>query len=146
MKTHMKEVMTKDVEVIPPGCTVQDAAQKMKDLNIGALPICSHDKLVGMITDRDIVIRVVACGLDPRTIEVETAMSSPIVYCFEDQDITDAVRLMEIKQIRRLPVINHEKRLVGMVSLGDLVVKTEGSELKAEVIQRVSEPTRGQVA
>jgi CBS domain-containing protein len=99
----------------------------MKALDIGPLPVCCEDRLVGMITDRDITVRATAEGYDPRTEQVHDAMTAGIFYCLEDQSVEEAALLMKEKQIRRLPVLNHEKRLVGIVSLGDLAVETATS-------------------
>src|SRR4051812_15542234 len=119
----LNEIMTQDVQVIPPTCTVSEAAQKMKELDSGALPVCDGNKLVGMVTDRDITIRAVAAGLDPSQIPVTDVMTRPITYCFDDQDVEEAVRLMEVRKIRRLVVLNRDKKLVGVLSLGDIAVK-----------------------
>src|SRR4051812_5875046 len=116
----LSEIMTSEVQVIPPTCTIKDAAKKMKELDTGALPICDGDRLLGMVTDRDIAIRAIANGYNPTQMAVKEIMSKPIAYCFDDQDVEEAVRVMEVKQIRRLVVLNRDKRLVGLVSLGDV--------------------------
>ena len=138
---QVKEVMTCDAECIPPDSTLQKAAQRMRDLNVGSLPICDNDRLAGMITDRDITVRAIADGRDPKTIAVREIMTPQIVYCFEDQDVQEAARLMEEKQIRRLPILNRNKRLVGIVSLGDLAVKAEDEKMSGKTLERVSEPS-----
>jgi CBS domain-containing protein len=139
---QLKEVMTRDVEVIHPEATLQEAAEKMDALNVGPLPVCDGTRLVGMLTDRDMVVRAISAGRDPKTTKVRDVMTRDVVYAFEDQDVTDAAKLMEDKQIRRLVVLDRDKRLVGIVSLGDLAVDT-GDERKAgEVLERVSEPAR----
>jgi len=136
----LKDVMTPDVEVISPEATLQQAAAKMRRLNIGPLPVCDGDQLVGMLTDRDITVRAVAEGCDPTATTVREAMTPDIAYCFEDQHIEDAVQMMERYQIRRLPILSREKRLVGMVSLGDLAVSS-GNEMRVgETLKQVSEP------
>src|ERR671937_1268828 len=100
---QVKEVMTHGVECIRPEATLQEAATKMKELDVGPLPVCGDDdRLVGMLTDRDITIRAVAEGQDPKTARVQDVMTPDITYCFEDQDVKEAARLMEEKQIRRL--------------------------------------------
>jgi CBS domain-containing protein len=137
---QLKDIMTPRVEVVSPQATLQEAAQKMKQFDIGPLPICDGERLVGMLTDRDITVRAVADGRDPQTTPVREAMSPDLVYGFEDQDIQDAARLMEQYQIRRLPVINRDKRLVGIVSLGDLAVSGMDQALAGEVLEQVSEP------
>jgi CBS domain-containing protein len=137
---QLKEVMTPGVEVISPEASIREAAEKMRHLDIGPLPVCDGDRLVGMLTDRDITIRAVADGRDPVTTPVREVMTSDIVYGFDDQDIQDATRLMEQYQIRRLPVLNRNKRLVGIVSLGDLAVHPGNQPLASEVLEQVSEP------
>ena len=100
---------------------------------MGVLPVCNGDRLVGMLTDRDVTIRVVADGRDPKTTTVEQAMTRQVVYCFEDQDIEEAERVMEKHQIRRLPVLDRDKRIVGIVSLGDLAVKNDENRAGTEL-------------
>jgi CBS domain-containing protein len=138
----LKGIMAKDVECVRPGDTLQDAARKMKDLDVGPMPGCGdNDKVVGMLTDRDIAIRAVAEGKDPRTTKVQDAMTEGVAWCFEDQDYEEAAELMQERQIRRLLVMNRDKRLVGIVSLGDMA--TEGRKKQAaETLQAVSEPSR----
>jgi CBS domain-containing protein len=138
----LKDIMTPDVACVRPGDTLQEAARRMKDLDVGPMPVCGDDdKIVGMLTDRDITIRATAEGLDPKTTKVQDAMSEDVVWCFEDQDTDDAATLMQGRQIRRLLVMSRDKRLVGIVSLGDLA--TEGKKKQAgEVLQDVSEPSQ----
>jgi CBS domain-containing protein len=118
----------------------------MRELNVGVIPVCENDRMTGIITDRDIVIQAIAEGRDPHEVKVRDVMSSPVAYCFEDEELQTVARLMEEKQIRRIPVLSREKRLVGIISLGDLAAKTSDDALSAEVLERVSEPVRGQVA
>jgi len=113
----------------------------MKALDVGMLPVCENDRLSGTITDRDIVIRVIAAGLNPGTVTVREAMTREMIYCFDDEDVAEAAHLMEHKQVRRLPVMNRDKRLVGIVSLGDLAVRTHRERLVGEVLEGISEPT-----
>lgn len=141
---QLKDIMTPRVEVIAPEATLQEAAQKMQRFDIGPLPVCDGDRLVGMLTDRDITVRAVAEGHDPKTTTVREAMTPDLVYGFEDQDVQDATRLMEQYQIRRLPVLTRDKRLVGMVSLGDLAVSPGNQPLAGEVLEQVSEPAKPQ--
>jgi CBS domain-containing protein len=137
----VNEVMTRGVECMSPNATLQEAARKMRDLDVGPLPVCGdNDRLVGMITDRDIVVRAVAEGQDTRTARVHDVMTSDIIYCFEDQDADEAAQLMRANQIRRLVVLNRDKRLVGIVSLGDLAVETNDEEMAGATLQAVSEP------
>jgi len=128
------------VEVIAPEATLQQAAAKMRRPNIGPLPFCDGDQWVGMLTDRDITVRAVAEGYDPTSTTVRKAMTPDIAYCFDDQAIDDAIQLMEQYQIRRLPILNRDKRLVGMVSLGDLAVSSRDQQQVGETRKQVSEP------
>jgi len=134
---QLREVMTKDVDIIHPDASVKEAAVRMRALDVGSLPVCDGDRLVGLVTDRDITVRATAEGRDPTKTKVRDAMTPEMVYCFEDQDVDEAARLMTEKQIRRLPVLNRDKRLVGIVSLGDLAVDTK---LGGKILKRVSEP------
>jgi CBS domain-containing protein len=134
--------MTRNPEVVSPTATIEEAARKMDQLDVGPLPVCENERLVGMITDRDITVRATSAGKDPRSTMIREAMSQDLVYCFEDQDVRDAARLMEDKQIRRMPVLNRDHRLVGIVSLGDIATDTRDDRLSGEVLERVSEPAR----
>jgi CBS domain-containing protein len=137
----VKEIMTREVEVVHTGDPVKDAAQKMRIRDIGFLPVFEGDELVGALTDRDIILRSTADGLDPNRHIERDLVTSPIVYCFEDQDVEEAARLMEEHQIRRLAVMDLDgKRLVGVVSLGD-VARNGTKKTSAKVLQSVSEPT-----
>lgn len=140
MKTKkVKDVMTADVEVVQPQDTLVEAAEKMRALNVGPLPVCDGDRLVGLITDRDIVVRAVAMGHDVRATTVSEAMTDDLTYCFEDDPVEKAEQLMKEHQIRRVLVLNASKRLVGILSLGDLAI--EGDERRAgDTLESVSEP------
>ena len=136
----VKDIMTKEVQVIHPDDSLQTAAEKMRSHDIGFLPVMEADQLVGVITDRDIVLRGVAQGLNSNAMLGRELMTSPVIHCFEDQDVKDAVKLMEESQIRRLVILSRsEKRPVGVVSLGDLALNSKG-DTSAEVLQKVSEP------
>jgi CBS domain-containing protein len=137
---ELKEIMTRGVDVIPPEATLKEAAEKMKNLDVGPLPVCDGERLVGMLTDRDITVRAVAAGRDPSMTKVCDVMTPEIVYCFEDQRVEEAAKLMEEKQIRRLPVLNRNKWLVGIISLGDLAVDTGDRQFAGKVLAQVSEP------
>ncbi|MCG3110898.1 MAG: CBS domain-containing protein [Candidatus Manganitrophus sp. SB1] len=115
---QVKEIMTQDVEVIRPEATLQEAAEKMQERKIGVLPVCDGDRVVGMLSDKDVNIRTV--GDDPTQTKVQDAMLSDVVYCFEDAEVEEAAKLMQEKQLRRLVVLSREKRLAGIVSLADL--------------------------
>src|SRR3712207_4768535 len=99
---QLRNVMTRDVEVVRPDASVQDAAAKMKRLDVGPLPVCDGKRVLGMVTDRDITIRAVAEGRDPKSTKVQEVMTDEVIYCYEDQDAEDAARLMAEKQVRRL--------------------------------------------
>jgi CBS domain-containing protein len=132
----VQEIMSKDVTWVGPEMLLKDAAKKMRDDDVGCLPVGKADKLVGMITDRDITCRAVAEGSIAKS-RVADAMSKGVTYCFDDQDVKEAAQLMETKQIHRLPVLNRQKRMVGIVSLGDLAVHAP-HELTGEVVEAVS--------
>ncbi len=138
----VRDVMTAGAECVRPSASLYEAAQMMRDFDVGPLPVCgSKDRLVGIITDRDIAVRGVAEGRDPRTTSVQDVMTPDVVYCFEDQDVHEAARLMQIRQVRRLVVLNRDKRLTGIVSLGDLAVETGDMTLAGETVEQVSLPT-----
>ena len=142
---QIREIMTRDVDVIPPDASIRDAAAKMKELDVGAIPVCDGQKLAGLVTDRDITIRAVAEGRDPSEVRVAEVMSSDIAYCFEDETIEQAANLMESKQIRRLPILDRNKQLAGIVSLGDISVRIGGSrqkDLAADALEEISEPRK----
>jgi len=139
-KMEIREIMTLDVEMVRPDVSLQEAAQKMKALDIGLIPVCDGEKLKGMLTDRDITIRATAEGLDPTTTEVADVMTTEVAYCFEDQDVEEAAGIMEAKQIRRMPVLDRNKRLVGIISLGDLAIHTPASDLSAQALKEISHP------
>jgi CBS domain-containing protein len=143
---QIRDVMTPHVEVIHPDATLREAAAKMKSLDVGPIPVCDGERLQGMLTDRDITVRATAEGRDPNSTRVRDVMSPEVIYCFEDQDVQDAARMMEDRQIRRLVVLDRDKRLAGIVSLGDLAVQTEDEELGgeelSETLSGVSMPSR----
>jgi CBS domain-containing protein len=137
----LREIMTPDVEVLSPNDTLQHAAQRLRDLDIGLMPACDGERLIGMLSDRDIAIRAVADGCDPSRTRVRDVMTPEVHYAFEDQDVDEAAAVMSRHQIRRLPVLNRGKRLVGIVALGDFAVRTEDEQLSSEVLEDVSEPS-----
>jgi CBS domain-containing protein len=140
---QIREVMTHAPAIVHSNAAVRDAAAKMRELDVGSLPVCDGERLEGVITDRDIAIRLVAEGLDASNTKVSDIMTPGATYCFEDQSVDEAATVMEAHQIRRLPILNREKRLVGVLSLGDLAVRTEGTEdqdLSDEALKNISEP------
>src|SRR5690606_21846597 len=116
----VKDAMHKGAEWVEPQTPVAEVAKKMRDLDIGAIPVGENDRLVGMVTDRDIACRAVANGQSPSALTARDVMSKGIFYCRDDEELEDAMRIMEQKQVRRLPVIDNNKRMVGMLSLGDI--------------------------
>ena len=139
---RVSEVMTQGVECIGPDATLQEAAAKMKSLDVGPLPVCDNDRLVGMVTDRDITVRATAEGDAPTDVRVRDVMTPEVIYCFDDDLVEDAARLMAAKQVRRLVVLNRDKRMVGIVSLGDLAVKTGDEQLAGNALDGISEPNQ----
>ncbi len=135
---QVKEAMHPGVEWVEPDASVLIIAQKMRDLDIGAIPVCEKDRLVGMVTDRDITCRAVAKGADISKLTAGDVMTEGIVYCRDTEDLQDAIRIMEDKQIRRMPAIDEEKRMVGMLSLGD-ISHAASQALSGEVIKAVSD-------
>ena len=138
---QLREIMTRDVEVVSLEARVQEAAKKMKELDVGVIPVCDGRRLRGLVTDRDIAVRLAAEGRNPTETLVSEIMSKEIFYCFEDQEIEEAASVMEAGQIRRLPILDKDKQLVGIVSLGDISVRSNDMDSAAEVLQEVSEPT-----
>jgi len=137
---QVRDVMTRGVECTRPGASLQEAAARMKSLDVGVLPVCgAGGQLVGMITDRDITVRSSAEGESPVEIRVEDVMTPEVMYCFEEATVEDAALLMKQKQVRRLAVLDGEKRLAGIVSLGDLAVETRDDDLAGSTLGAVSE-------
>lgn len=134
------DVMTSHFEMIDSTESLTQAAREMKSLDVGVLPVREGTRLIGVITDRDIVIRGLAEGRDPDSAQVKDIISSEIVYCYEDDSVEDAAHLMEDHQVRRLIVCNQDKTPVGIVSLGDLAVKAANDRLYGETLERISEP------
>jgi CBS domain-containing protein len=134
----VSEAMTRDVRVASPNESIRDAARIMAEINAGALPVGENDRLVGVITDRDIAVRAVAEGKEPST-KVRDIMSQEVLYCYEDQDVDDVARNMGDVQVRRLPVVNRDKRLVGIISLGDVACKQD-VEVTGDTVAQISQP------
>lgn len=136
----VSECMSTNVGLVTPEMTLQEAARKMVDLDCGSLPVADNDRLVGMLTDRDIAIRAISKGKGPDT-AVREAMTDKVVYCYTDQDVTDVGRIMAEKKVRRLPVLDREKRLKGIVSIGDLSKSDLPPEAAKEALHEVSDDT-----
>jgi CBS domain-containing protein len=135
----ISDVMTRDVEIASPGDTLQTAARMMADIDSGILPVGENDRLVGMVTDRDITVRAVAEGKAPNDCAVRDVMTTAIRYCFEDEDIGQASRLMAENGVRRLPVLNRDKRLVGIISLGDIAAAGQDTGRSGEALGRIAD-------
>jgi CBS domain-containing protein len=137
----LSDIMTREVEIIHPDDSLQTAAQKMRYRDVGFLPVCDGDRLIGVLTDRDIVLRAMADGVNPSKSLSREWLTTPIVYCYDDQDVEEAAQLMREHQIRRLIILGRgNKRLVGVVSLGDLATNVEEKK-SGKVLQEVSEPS-----
>jgi CBS domain-containing protein len=135
---RVSEAMTRDVKICTPGQTIREVARTMAEIEAGSMPVGENDRLIGMITDRDIAIRAVAQGKGPDT-PVREVMSEHIHYCYDDEDLDHVAQNMGDIRVRRLPVVNREKRLVGILSLGD-VARTEGGEIAGDAVAAVSQP------
>jgi CBS domain-containing protein len=135
----IREIMSSDVRCTSPDSTLVEAAGLMKVLDTGVVPVCDDDRLAGILTDRDLAIRSTADGRDPNKTTVREVMSRGVVYIFDDQSLEQAEQLMEKMQIRRLPVLNREKRLVGIVSLGDLATHSQPA-LSGQALKGISQP------
>lgn len=137
----LRDIMTRGVTEVSPSATLREAADKMRSLDIGLVPVCDGEQFLGVLTDRDIAVRAVAQGCDPNTTSVCDAMTPEVIYCFDDEDVQNAVKLMEQRQIRRLLVMDHARHAVGVVSLGDIATRAANDQLSGEILERVSEPT-----
>jgi CBS domain-containing protein len=137
---RIQDVMTADVSFVRPDTPILEIARKMRDGDIGSTPVVEDERLVGMVTDRDVVVRVIAEGGDVRTKTARDAMSPGILYCFVDDSVEAVLENMGDQQIRRLPVIDRQKRLVGVVSLGDLALSGK-RKAAGEALQEISQPS-----
>jgi len=137
----IKDVMTRRVQVVRPASTLKEAAQIMKVADIGPLPVCDGDRLVGVITDRDITIKGVAEGRDPLRTQVQEIMNPEVLYAYDDQEIAVAARIMEEKHVARVIVVNRSKRLVGIVSTSDLAKRIVENEQLTQLIDAVVSPS-----
>ena len=134
----VNEAMTSDVMLVNPDQTIREAAQMMIEIDAGVLPVAENDHLVGMITDRDIAVRAVATGKSPNT-KVREIMSGEVLYCFDDEELTHVSRNMSDMKVRRLPVVNRDKRLVGVISIGDLA-RNEQPTTVGRAVSGLSQP------
>lgn len=139
---QVREVMTASVECARPDDTIASVALKMRDMDFGVMPVCGeNDRILGMITDRDITTRATAGCCNPAETAVRDVMTANVIYCHDDQDVDEAADLMKRHQIRRLLVLDRNKKLVGIVSLGDLAIQTDDEEMAGATLEAVSEPT-----
>ena len=134
---QLKDVMTHKVHVISPDTTIGEAAKKMRDGDFGMLPVGEDDRMIGAISDRDIAVRAVAEGKGPNT-KVREVMSNGIAWAYEDDSLEKAAKIMSDRQVRRLPVVNHDKRLVGIVALGDFAVKSSEIQPASKALCEIS--------
>lgn len=139
---RVSEIMTRNVETVWPDTTIAEAARKMRELNIGFLPVYGNEQIMGVVTDRDIVVRGVALGLDPLMVTVSEIMTSEVIGCFEDEAVEAATLLMNTNQVRRLVVADRDKNLVGVIALGDLALDALNAKEAGHVLQTVSWPSR----
>jgi predicted transcriptional regulator len=130
----VKEVMSSHVEWLSPDTAITEVARMMRDKEIGCTPVGENDRLIGMITDRDITCRPVASGDDLKKVTARDVMSKGMFFCFEDEGIDKAIKLMQQKEVRHLTVLNRQKRMVGLVSLGDLALKAD-PKTRADIVQ-----------
>ncbi|ABF86638.1 CBS domain protein [Myxococcus xanthus DK 1622] len=138
MMRKVQDVMTKDVTVINAKDSLKDAALKMRELSVGPLPVCDGDRLMGIITDRDIVVRAVSQGKDPNSTTVAEAMTGQLEYAFDDEDISVVAEKMKEKKVRRILALDRDKKLVGIVAMGDLL-EALAEEDVGETLESISE-------
>lgn len=141
-----REIMSREVHVVAPSATLEDAAKLMDQFDVGALPVCDGERLVGMLTDRDITLRATAGGKDPKTTRVHEVMTPDIAYCCDDEDLEEVARKMELHGMRRMVILDRDKRLAGIISVDDFASRTEDAELAGEILEETvataAEPVR----
>ena len=137
---QLKDLMSRDVKVVGPDVTIADAARMMRDGDFGMLPVSENDRMIGTISDRDIAIRAVAEGKGADT-KVRDVMSEGIAWAYEDDSVEKAAKLMSERQVRRLPVVDRDKRLIGIVALGDFAVERSQIEPAAQALSEISKPS-----
>ena len=141
---NVSEIMTTNVATAEPDSTLEEVATMMKDENVGAIPVVDGDELVGIVTDRDIVVRCIAEGKDPSECEVEQIVTEDLETVSPDDDVRRAAEIMQRRQIRRLPVCDADGKLVGMLSLGDIAVKQSNDGVSGETLEQVSQGVKGE--
>ena len=137
----IRDIMTRDVQVVRPDETIRRAAQLMDQLNVGVLPVSDGTKLLGMITDRDITVRATSAGLAPDQCKVSEVMTTDPRFCYEDDPVNEVARLMGDQQIRRVPVVDRDNKLVGIVSLGDLATDAKDDRAAGSALEQISSPS-----
>ena len=137
---QLKDLMSRDVKVTRPDVTIGEAAKAMRDGGFGMMPVEEGDRMIGTISDRDIAIRAVAEGKDANT-KVRDVMSEGIAWVYEDDSVERAAMIMSERQVRRLPVVNRDKRLVGIVALGDFAVQSSEIQPAAQALSEISKPS-----
>ena len=140
---QVSEILTREVETIGPDTSAREAAQRMRSMDVGSLPVCDGRRLLGMVTDRDLTLRILAEGRDPNATPVQDAMTPDVAYAFEDDDVQRAADIMKERQIRRLPIVNREKHLVGILAIGDIATHAT-DQLSGDTLEKVSQPTHSQ--
>ena len=135
----VKDLMSRDVKVVGPDMTIGDAAKMMRDGDFGMMPVGEDDRMIGTISDRDIAIRAVAEGKN-NTTKVRDVMSDGVAWTYEDDSVEQAAKIMSERQVRRLPVVNRDKRLVGIVALGDFAVESSEIQPAAHALSEISKP------
>ena len=141
MALQLRQIMSTDVEALTPDTSIQQAADRMLRHDIGMLPVCSGTQILGTVTDRDITVRATAKGSDPKSTRVSDVMSSgDVCFCYEDDDVNTAAKLMRDRQIRRMPVVDRKKNLVGIVSLGD-IARHSDDKTAGDALEGISQPS-----
>ncbi len=138
----VKDIMTKDVDVMPKSASLKEVADLMKKRNVGSIPIVEAARVIGLVTDRDIAIRSTAMGHDPNEVTAGDIMSRDLAFVFLDQDVKEAAKIMQDKQIRRIPVLDRQMQMVGIVSLGDLAVEAKQDKLTGDTLEAISKPSK----
>lgn len=143
IELKVRDIMTKDIAYINPLSPITEAAQLMQKHNVGSIPVCDKSGVIGIVTDRDIVVRNVAHGTDPKSTKVQDVMTSQVTTASPEMDVNDAARIMTQSQIRRIPVVENNF-LVGMVSLGDVATEPRYDEEASDALSEISKPSNPQ--
>lgn len=136
---QVRDVMTWGVECVDPDASLSTVAERMRVLDVGAMPVCDHGRLTGVVTDRDIVVRSTSRGRNPLEDRVRDVMTPGVHYCFEDHDVAIAAQIMREKQVRRLAVLARDKQLLGILSLGDIAVEVGDESLAGRALEGISD-------